>query len=135
MAKTGKRPSSEPAASAPKRGRPKADNPIMQRYPPLPYDDEFHDYEQEEQALKKELEKEKPRKEVIVQLMRSTFQSRRRYILTKSSNETVLHLTSNFKALVIPHVVGCMHAFLPYVFCLVVHHVFSATNRWSRKWT
>ena len=66
MAKTGKRPDSEPAASAPKRGHPKADDPIMQRYPPLPCDDEVYDHEQEEQELKKE----KPRKEVIVQLMR-----------------------------------------------------------------
>lgn len=86
VAKTGKRPSSESATPALKRGYPKGDNPIMQRYLPLLCDNEAQDHDQEEQALKKELEKEKPRKEVIIQLMRATFQSRHHYILTKSSN-------------------------------------------------
>lgn len=109
VAKSGKRPSSEPSASTPKRGRPTAASPILQRYPPLPCADEVQDSDQEEQALKKELEKEKPRKDVVVQLLRATFQSRRRYILTKSASETVLELTSTFKALAQPYVVSSMH--------------------------
>ena len=58
VAKTGKRPNSEPTTSAPKRRRPKGDNPIIQRYLPLLCDDEAQDHDQE-QALKKEEAKER----------------------------------------------------------------------------
>ena len=120
VAKTGKRSCSDPTTSASKRGRPK-DAPLMQRYPPLPcVDDEIHENEKEEQALKKELQKEKPRKEVIIQLMRATFQCRRCYILTKSSSETVLHVSSNFKALTIPYVVSMTCLFYCDIFVLLM---------------
>ena len=92
----------------------------MQQYPPLPCDSEAsQQQDQEEQALKKEMQKEKPQKDVIMQLMRTTFQSRRHYIL--ASSETVLQLTSNFKALAIPYVVSCMHSY--HYLLLPFHHL------------
>ena len=92
---------SDLSAPPPKRGRPKADNPLMNRYPPLEFCDDT-DQSVDEQALGKELEKEKPRKNVVTQLLKQTFSSRRRYILTNSS-ASVMETCNKYQALLLPY--------------------------------
>ena len=92
-------------------------NPTMQRYPPSPMDD-ILDCEKEEEALQKELEKEKPRRDVVVQLLRITFASRRHHILNQSAKETVMQMTQRCKALMLSYGVS-----LQLAQCIKISHL------------
>ena len=66
----------------------------MSRYPPLSTteSDEISD-DRNHQMLGREMDREKPRKENILSLMRQTYPSRREYILSSDevSVESILH--------------------------------------------
>lgn len=74
-------------------------NPIL-RYPPVQAGENTSD---DAEALQKELEKEKPRKDVVLPLFKRTFPERRQYILTTS--DPVSEVTSKYKALLLPYAV------------------------------
>lgn len=86
-----------------KRGRPKRVISLETRYPSIrPQGDETIQQEHL-QALSKELEKDKPRKDILLPLMKSTFYERRKYIL--SSDESVLAKLEKYPALRMPPLV------------------------------
>ena len=57
-------------------------------------------------ALKKEMEKEKPRKDVILSLLHQTFQIRRDEILSDRNEVSVSSILSSYKALSLPYAVS-----------------------------
>lgn len=86
-----------------KRGRPKRVINLASRYPPLQPSTSDPAQEQHMQAIVKEMEKEKPRKDILLPLMKSTFYVRRQHIL--DSEETVTTKLERFPALRMPPVV------------------------------
>ena len=88
-----------------KRGRPKQVTNLVSRYPPLQHHgNDPSQQQQTSQAILKEMEKEKPRKDILLPLLRSTFCVRRQYIL--ESNESVIAKLEKFPALKMPPLVG-----------------------------
>ena len=65
--------------------------------------------EEHKKALGKELEKPKPRKTLILSLMKSTYGTRRTYILEHASS--VSDLLDKYPAISYPYVVSCMYGF------------------------
>ena len=89
-----------------KRGRPKGSS-LLNRYPPVPdSDNDTVSNERNLIALKKEMEKEKPRKDVILSLLHQTFQIRRDEILSDRNEVSVSSILSSYKALSLPYAVS-----------------------------
>ena len=87
-----------------RKGDPKA----LNHYPPVRADTEFADTatdERNKRALQKELERDHRRKEHILSLMRQTYSSRRKDILSHSADISVVTLLSTHQALSLPYVV------------------------------
>ena len=55
-------------------------------------------------ALQKELEKEKPRKDVVLPLLKETFPERRHFVL--STQVSVVELTERYKSFLLPYAVS-----------------------------
>ena len=91
-----------------KRGRPRKNDDLHTRYPTVQEEslDEVTERNTTD-AIEKELEKEKPRKDTLMPLMKSLFSSRRNYILHEadSVNSTLL----KFPALKMPIIVCFSH--------------------------
>jgi len=90
-----------------KRGRPKLQC-VLARYPPIQHADDSNDEVANSRnldALRKEMERDKPRKEFVLSLMRQTFITRREDILadTNASVSTILEKQS---ALLLPFAVS-----------------------------
>lgn len=120
----------ESCMSPAKRGRPKSD-PSLARYPPLVQADEDT---VAEEALKLEVQKERPRKEIIVPLMKKTFPSRRHYILTCA--KSVHEILEMHKELKLPFAVSSKNFFLCSLFILLFN-TYSLNKRlilcWRKK--
>lgn len=86
-----------------KRGRPKKQLNLETRYPKIKPSKDSSDDRQKEQAILKELDKEKPRKDLILQLMKGTFYTRRQFIL--NNTESVISKLTKYPALKMPNVV------------------------------
>lgn len=99
-----KRPSPGDCLPPTKRGRPKLDT-VLSRYPPLLEDpqDEVTE-ERNAKVLASEMERENPRKEVVLSLVKLTFASRRQYVL-ESHEISVSTITEKFKFFRLPYVV------------------------------
>lgn len=80
-----------------KRGRPKRVISLISRYPPLQPQSTDTAQEQQVHAIMKEMDKEKPRKDILLPLMKATFYARRQYIL--DSEDSVLTKLEKFPAL------------------------------------
>ena len=88
-----------------KRGRPKGCS-LLSRYPPVKDDaNDETSSDRNMKALKKEMEREKPRKECVLSLLKQTFPSRREEILSNGSNVTVTKFLSEHPALCLPYAV------------------------------
>lgn len=87
-----------------KRGRPKKVINLEGRYPKLQSSTDDGTRQQKEDALNKELEKENPRKEVLLALMKETFHGRRQDIL--HSAVSVVSKLGKYSALRMPSVVS-----------------------------
>ncbi len=87
-----------------KRGRPKRIITLESRYPKLASPPDDSGDQQKEQALALELEKGKPRKDVVLQLMKGTFFTRRQYIL--HDNGSVVSKLTKYPGLKMPLVVS-----------------------------
>lgn len=127
VGKNSKKRGSEGTSAPPaKRGRPaKTDNPVLQRYPPL---EVSTDDGKAAEALGKELEKEKPRKDVVLRLSKDTFTERRQYIL--STQTSVAEIIARYKALSLPYMVS----FILLSDELEVTKVFCYACRLNKKW-
>ncbi len=106
--------------SLPKRGRPKKLCALSLRYPVITSDGKDKDVDSE-QALEKEIGKDKPRKEVVMSLMKNTFYFRRQYIL--HSEESVITKLGKHSALRIPYVVSLFHM------CTKPFHILCRLNK------
>ena len=85
----------------PKRGRPKLSSVLM-RYPPvIQHNEEIDEVAQTRnmQLLKKELERESPRKDIVLPLMKQLFQSRREYIVSDAPGVTASSILDMYPAL------------------------------------
>ena len=107
MRAASKRLANDDAGSSPsKRGRPKGS--LLQRhYPPLNIDADFSDTSTNERNLKvlsKELERDTPRKDIILSLMKSTFGVRQEEILL-DSDVSVGVILEKHPSLHLPYVV------------------------------
>lgn len=89
-----------------KRGRPKSSSTVC-RYPPLATteNDEISD-DRHHQMLSREMEREKPRKENVLSLMRQTYSTRREYILKESDDVSVSSILEKYKGLTLPYAVS-----------------------------
>lgn len=97
-----KRPVSDDGESTPKakRGRPRQQSLVLTRYPPLrDTADDSITRSRNAAALKKELEKDTPRKETVLSLSRQTFTMRREEILVDSGEVNATGLLNQFKEL------------------------------------
>ena len=75
--KSRKRKTSESSEETPrKRGRPKRVSSLVSRYPSIQIDDD-DDSVQQQQHVRAKWNRKKPRKEILLPLMKSTFNSRR----------------------------------------------------------
>ena len=83
-----KRSIDDDAGPPPKRGRPKLNTTLL-RYPPV---EETEIDTTSAEALKCELTKERPRKELVLTLMKKTFPSRRTFILQDAKSVTEILL-------------------------------------------
>lgn len=91
-----------------KRGRPKKVINLASRYPSIqPHGNDTAQQQIHTQAILKEMDKEKPRKDILLPLMKTTFHARRQYIL--ESEDSVLTKLEKFPALKMPSLVGCMY--------------------------
>lgn len=87
-----------------KRGRPKKVINLASRYPSIqPHGNDTAQQQIHTQAILKEMDKEKPRKDILLPLMKH---ARRQYIL--ESEDSVLTKLEKFPALKMPSLVGCM---------------------------
>lgn len=102
VAKAGRKRSTTSTLPPAKRGRPKSDNPILKRYPPLRMTEEVD--ENDVQALQVELAKDKPRKDVVLPLIKNTFAERRQYVL--STQVSIADVTERYKSFLLPYAVG-----------------------------
>lgn len=80
---------------------------MLQRYPPLQIGNT--DDGEAAEALCKELEKDKPRRDVVLPLFKETFPERRQYIL--STQSSVAEITTRYKALSLPYAVSFVTLF------------------------
>ena len=88
-----------------KRGRPKRVISLESRYPSFPpVEVDETTQEQHTKAISKEMEKDKPRKEILLPLMKSTFHARRQYIL--DNGDSVLMKLEKFPPLKMPPLVS-----------------------------
>lgn len=94
-----------------KHGRPKVTQ-VLARYPPLrdTRDDDVT-ITRNMNLIEKELGKERPRKEVLLSLVRQTYSARRQQVLTESEETTATALLHEFPVLKKIYVV-CMHVCL-----------------------
>lgn len=109
-----------------KKGRPKG-SVLLNRYPPVRVDTEFADTatdERNKRALQKELERDHPRKEHILSLMRQTYSSRRDDILSDSADVSVVTLLSTHPALSLPYVVRLPTCVFAFSLCSVHTQIF-----------
>ena len=108
VSKTGTKRATENAADSPprKHGRPRN---VFSRYPPIK-DDSVDDVatSRNETALAKELSKEKPRKDIVLQLAQQTYISRRQFILSESGDLSVRAITEKYAILTLPYAVSKM---------------------------
>lgn len=104
-----KRSAGDDAGASPcKRGRPKG-SVLLNRYPPVIVDGDFADSatnERNKKALEKELERDHPRKDNVLSLMKQTYSSRREEILTGSVDISVTELLTTYPALCLPYSVS-----------------------------
>lgn len=104
-----KRPPSDEGEGTPrKKGRPKVSG-VLSRYPPLQFPDVGNDEvsnERNTKLLQKEMEKDKPRKETILPLLKQTFPSRREQVLSESEGVTVATILKAHPALTLPYAVS-----------------------------
>ena len=104
-----KRSAGEDAGASPcKRGRPKGST-LLNRYPPVRVEDNYADSvatERNMKALKKELERDHPRKDHILPLLKHTYSSRREDILAESMDVTVTDLLAKYPALCFAYAVS-----------------------------
>ena len=109
-----------------KRGRPKKIINLESRYPPVrPQEGSDSTADARNmQALQLETEKDKPRKEVVLPLMKATFYSRRHYILNEA--ESVVKVLERFPSLKMPSVVR----WFVYVCVCSCTHVFMCGHGW-----
>ena len=90
-----------------KRGRPKLQC-VLARYPPIEHADDSNDEVANSRnldALRKEMERDKPRKEFVLSLMRQTFTTRREDILA-DTNASVSIILEKQSALSLPFAVS-----------------------------
>ena len=78
-----------------KRGRPKVSQ-VLTRYPPLRDTDDDQIAVERNIIISKELEKESPRKEILLSLVRQTFGARRQQILAESEATTATALLQDY---------------------------------------
>ena len=79
-----------------KRGRPKI-SLVLTRYPPIKdTGDDDITVQRNMQLLIKEVQKERPRKEVVLSLARQTYSARRQKILSNSDEIYVSHLLQEY---------------------------------------
>ena len=101
-----KRPPVDEGQGTPvKRGRPKGTS-LLNRYPPLPEginDDASN--QRNITALQREMEKERPRKDVVLSLLNQTFATRREEIVSDSADVTLTSILTKYKALTLPYAV------------------------------
>ena len=92
-----------------KRGRPKI-SLVLTRYPPVQdTGDDDVTVQRNMQLLNKELQKDRPRKEIILALARQTYPARRQRILAGCDNLTIALLLQEYSALRKPYVVSYEH--------------------------
>ena len=117
-----KRPLSDDEASTPKskRGRPRQHSLVLARYPPLR--DTIVTISQNVAALQKELERDSPRKEIVLSLARQTFIKRHEEILIDSGEESATVLLNQFPELHKSYVVGSYNGQLPYMYLWLGHY-------------
>lgn len=77
----------------------------MDRYPPITHLSDEATHHRNTAALEKELEKAKPRKEVLLELMKATFSRRREQILS-GENLFVKEMMENYSAFSYPDIVS-----------------------------
>ena len=87
-----------------KRGRPKKILNLASRYPTLCCTGVEESSDRNKEALRKEMEKEIPRKDIVMSLMKDTFMSRRKEILR--SDMSVLSKLDKYPALKMPPIVS-----------------------------
>ena len=102
VAKAGQKRSSE-QSSAVNHGRPKHEDHILARYPPMQYVADDVD-EDKLKALQVELERVKPRRDIIVLLYKDTFTERRQFVLS-AQVISVDDLIKRYKGFTLPYVV------------------------------
>ena len=118
--KSRKRKASDSIDETPrKRGRPKRVMNLESRYPSIRPQEDESAQQQHLPAISKELEKEKPRKEILLPLMKSTFYARRQYIL--NSSDSVLSKLEKFPALKMLPLVSNFGCCIVLVMTTVVH--------------
>lgn len=101
-ARTGPNTAEDGTCTAKKRGRPKRSSDLESRYPLIQLRDDAS-AQQHVQAISVEMEREKPRKDILLPLMKSTFGVRRQYIL--SSDDCVFTKLDKYPALKMPALV------------------------------
>lgn len=86
-----------------KRGRPKLVI-VLGRYPPLRGTGGMDDVSEERNvaALRKEMERENSRRDIILPLLKETFASRRQYIMGDSDDLSVTTILQTHKPLSLP---------------------------------
>ena len=88
-----------------KKGRPKKQS-LLSRYPPITeVQNDATSNERDLKALKKEMDKDRPRKDVVLSLLTQTFIVRRDEILSEGSQMTITSIISAHKALTLPYAV------------------------------
>ena len=101
------------SAPKPKRGRPKV-SLVLTRYPPMKdLGEDDIAVKRNTELLSKELERDKPRKEIVLALARQTYSPRRARILSAPKEITSAALLQEYKELRKPYVV-CKHNVLGY---------------------
>ena len=120
-----KRPLSDDEASTPKskHGRPRQHSLVLARYPPLrDTADDIVTISRNVAALQKELERDSPRKEIVLSLARQTFIKRREEILIDSGEESATVLLNQLPELHKSYVVGSYNGQLPYMYLWLGHY-------------
>ena len=87
-----------------KRGQGKSAG-VLTRYPPICTLKEGYDHvalSRDLNALQKEMEKERPRKEVVLTLMKQTFIARREYILSDDGDVSFAGIVEKYKGITLP---------------------------------
>lgn len=90
-----------------KRGRPKRTINLESRYPKLTGSLDNTGDQQKERSIELEMEKDRPRKDIVLPLMKQTFYTRRRYLL--HNDGSVVSKLTKYPALKMPPVV-CIQA-------------------------